>query len=87
MVQFIADGPLFLAKNWEYIDGHLGLSHQVYLRSRITASNFSAVATSTVSGGIIRSGEAFAAVSVGNFLPTGGTSGNCRGGIKYNILR
>jgi hypothetical protein len=35
--------------------------------------NFSATGTSTVSGGIIRSGEAFGAVNPGNFQPTGGT--------------
>ena len=68
---FIADGPLF-AKNWEYIDGHLGLTSGLF---EITNNSiqFSATGTSTVSGGIIRSGEAFAAINPGNFLPTGGT--------------
>lgn len=68
---FIADGPLF-SKNWEYLDGYLGLTSGLF---EITNNSiqFSATGTSTVSGGIIRSGEAFAAQYGGNFQPTGGT--------------
>ncbi len=68
---FIADSPLF-AKNWEYIDGHLGLTSGLFEISH-NSIQFSATGTSTVSGGIIRSGEAFASIYAGNFQPTGGT--------------
>lgn len=68
---FIADGPLF-AKNWEYIDGHLTLSSGLFEISH-NSINLSATATTTISGGIIRSGEAFGASSAGTFQPTGGT--------------
>ena len=68
---FIADGPLF-AKNWEYIDGHLGLTSGLFEISN-NSIRFSATGTSTVSGGIIRSGEAFAAQNPGTFEPSGGT--------------
>jgi len=68
---FIADGPNF-DKNWEYLDGHLGLTSGLFEISH-NSIQFSATGTSTVSGGIIRSGEAFAALNVGNFQPSGGT--------------
>ena len=71
MVHLLPMGRLF-AKNWEYIDGHLGLSSGLFEITN-NSIHFSATGTSTVSGGIIRSGEAFAAVNIGTFQPTGGT--------------
>ena len=68
---FICDAPLF-AKGWEYINGHLGLTSGLFEISH-NSIQFSSTGTSTISGGIIRSGEAFAAQNSGNFQPTGGT--------------
>jgi hypothetical protein len=79
---FIADGPLF-TKNWEYIDGHLGLTSGLFEISH-NSINFSATATTTMSGGIMRSGEAFGAVSPGTFQPTGGTVEIV--GVGFNTL-
>ncbi len=68
---FIADSPLH-AKGWEYIDGHIGLTSGLFEISN-NSINFSASATTSMSGGIMRSGEAFGASSPGTFQPTGGT--------------
>ena len=67
---FIADSPLH-AKGWEYIDGHISLTTGLFEISH-NSINFSGTGTSTISGGTVRSGEAFGAVNVGNFQPTGG---------------
>ncbi len=68
---FIDDAALF-SKNWEYIDGHISLTSGLFEITN-NSINFSASATSTISGGIVRSGEAFSAQDPGVFLPTGGT--------------
>lgn len=68
---FIADAPLH-AKGWEYIHGHLGMTSGLFEISN-NSIQFSTTGTSTVSGGIVRSGEAFAAINTGNFQPSGGT--------------
>ncbi|MFZ4523012.1 MAG: GEVED domain-containing protein [Bacteroidales bacterium] len=68
---FIADASNH-AKGWEYLEGHISLASGLF---EITHNSiqFADGATSTITGGIMRSGEAFAAINTGNFLPTGGT--------------
>jgi hypothetical protein len=66
---FVADAPL--AKGWEYLNGNLSMYSGLF-EITYNSPHFSSSATSTISGGIVRSGEAFYARAAGNFEPTGG---------------
>ncbi|MCX6305620.1 MAG: GEVED domain-containing protein [Bacteroidetes bacterium] len=68
---FISDATLH-AKGWEYLDGHISLTSGLF---EITHNSieFGSTATTTMSGGTMRSGEAFSAEYAGTFHPTGGT--------------
>jgi hypothetical protein len=69
---FISAAPNHPDKGWQYIEGNLTMSDGLF---EITHNSvyFESTATTSVSGGIIRSGGAFLSNTAGVFEPTGGT--------------
>jgi len=68
---FIADSPNHPDKGWQYLNGNLTLINGLF---EITNNSvrFNETATTSVSGGVIRSGGAFYATNPGVFQPSGG---------------
>jgi len=69
---FISDAPYSTFKAWEYLRGNFVLTDGLFELSNNSPS-FASTATTTVSGGVIRSGTGFETSSLpGVFVPTGG---------------
>jgi len=68
----IADAPNH-AKGWEYLYGNLSLTTGLFEITN-NSIHFEAGATTTISGGTIRTGGAFNAIDPGVFQPTGGVT-------------
>gem|GEM_PF-726393 len=70
--EVVFDSPNHPDKGWEYINGHLTLTEGLFEITN-NSTNFGATATTSISGGVIRTGGAFRAVNSNVFEPTGGT--------------
>jgi hypothetical protein len=69
---FVITTPNHPDRGWQYIDGNLTMNDGLFEITN-NSVHFGANATTSVSGGIIRSGGAFHASTSGVFEPTGGT--------------
>ncbi|MCF8366017.1 MAG: hypothetical protein K9H16_09560, partial [Bacteroidales bacterium] len=67
----IFDAPNHPDKGWEYIYGYLEMADGLF-EITYNSINFENSATTNISGGILRTGGAFAAIDPGVFEPTGG---------------
>jgi hypothetical protein len=68
---FIADSPRHADKGWEYLNGNLTMPSGLFELTH-NSIRFGTTATTSVSGGILRTGGAFYAAEPGTFQPTGG---------------
>ena len=69
---FIADSPNH-GKGWESLNGNLTMPAGLFEITH-NSIHFGSTATTAISGGILRTGGAFAAEFPGTFLPTGGVT-------------
>jgi hypothetical protein len=68
---FISDAPNHPDKGWQYLNGNLTMNNGLFEITN-NSVNFGSTATTSVSGGIIRTGGAFYATHAGVFQPSGG---------------